>query len=160
MSNLVAIQMNSSNNVEENLLFIEQQLQNVLVERPCLVVLPECFACFGANEHQLLHIAEDLGHGPIQSKLMALAKQNEVWLVAGSMPITCNLKEKYTASCLLIDSDGQLVEEYQKIHLFDVQVADNTGSYFESRDTQAGNKLVVVNTPFGILGLAICYDIR
>ncbi|MEO9944921.1 carbon-nitrogen hydrolase family protein [Paraglaciecola sp.] len=160
MSNLVAIQMTSSDTVEENLQFVEQQLQILQAEQPCLVVLPECFACFGGKEHQLLDIAEDLGQGPIQSKLKDLAKQYNVWLVAGSMPITCNLKEKYTASCLLINSEGERVEEYQKIHLFDVQVADNTGSYFESRNTQAGNKLVVVDTPFGTLGLAICYDIR
>ncbi|MEP1553444.1 MAG: carbon-nitrogen hydrolase family protein [Paraglaciecola sp.] len=160
MSNLVAIQMTSSDTVEENLQFVEQQLQILQSEQPCLVVLPECFACFGGKEHQLLDIAEDLGQGPIQSKLKDLAKQYNVWLVAGSMPITCNLKEKYTASCLLINSEGERVEEYQKIHLFDVRVADNTGSYFESRNTQAGNKLVVVDTPFGTLGLAICYDIR
>ncbi|MEP0174271.1 MAG: carbon-nitrogen hydrolase family protein [Paraglaciecola sp.] len=160
MSNLVAIQMTSSDTVEENLQFVEQQLQILQAEQPYLVVLPECFACFGGKEHQLLDIAEDLGQGPIQSKLKDLAKQYNVWLVAGSMPITCNLKEKYTASCLLINSEGERVEEYQKIHLFDVQVADNTGSYFESRNTQAGNKLVVVDTPFGTLGLAICYDIR
>lgn len=152
--------MNSTDKVEDNLLFVEQQLQSLKTDSSCLVVLPECFACFGGKEHQLLDISEDLGHGPIQSKLMELAKQYKVWLVAGSMPITCNLKDKYTASCLLINSEGELVDEYQKIHLFDVQVADNTGSYFESRNTQAGNKLVVVNTPFGILGLAICYDIR
>lgn len=160
MSNLVAIQMNSSESVADNLQFVEKQLQNLQAQRPCLVVLPECFACFGGKEDTILNIAEDLGHGPIQQKLKAMAKQYDVWLVAGSMPITCGLQNKYTASCLLIDNAGNLVEEYQKIHLFDVQVADNTGSYLESRTTQGGSKLVVTNTPFGVLGMAICYDVR
>lgn len=158
--NIVAIQMTSSPNVEDNLLFVEQQLQTLPSQRPCLVVLPECFACFGGGDKLILDIAEDLHQGPIQQKLSELARKYDVWLVAGSMPITSVITDQYTASCLLIDNQGECVEEYQKIHLFDVQVADNTGSYLESRYTKAGNKLVVTNTPFGNLGLAICYDIR
>lgn len=160
MTNLVAIQMTSSPLVADNLAFVEQQLKSLPNERPCLVVLPECFACFGAGDKTLLEIAEDLHLGPIQQQLSQMAKQYDVWLVAGSMPITSPLIDKYTASCLLLNNHGEFVEEYQKIHLFDVQVADNTGTYLESRFTQAGNKLIVVNTPFGNLGLAICYDIR
>jgi nitrilase len=158
--NIVAIQMNSSPLVEDNLIFVERQLKLLPPQRPSLVVLPECFACFGGGDKLILDIAEDLHQGPIQHKLRQFAKQFGVWLVAGSMPITCEIADKYTASCLLIDDQGEFVEEYQKIHLFDVQVADNTGTYLESRYTQAGNKLIVTNTPFGTLGLAVCYDIR
>jgi len=152
--------MTSSPVVADNLLFVEQQLQQLPKQRPCLVVLPECFACFGGNDQDMQHISEEFNNGPIQQKLKDLAKQHNIWLVAGSMPLKDQQSTKFTASCLLINSQGQIVEEYQKIHLFDVQVADNTGSYLESRSTQAGNKLVVVDTPFGKLGLAVCYDIR
>ena len=160
LANIVAIQMNSSPKVEDNLLFVEQQLKLLPPERPCLVVLPECFACFGGGDKSMLDIAEELNFGPIQNRLKQLAKQYGVWLVTGSLPILCSTKNKFTASCLLINEHGEIIEEYQKIHLFDVQVADSTGTYLESRSTQAGNKLVVINTPFGSLGLAICYDIR
>lgn len=159
-ANVVAIQMCSSPLVEDNLLFVEQQLKRLPTQRPCLVVLPECFACFGGGDKLILDIAEDLHQGPIQQKLRQFAKEYDVWLVAGSMPITCQIADKYTASCLLINDQGEFIEEYQKIHLFDVQVEDNTGSYLESRHTQAGSKLVVAPTPFGNLGLAVCYDIR
>ncbi|GAC18604.1 nitrilase [Paraglaciecola arctica BSs20135] len=159
-ANIVAIQMSSSPLVADNLLFVEQQLQLLPPQRPCLVVLPECFACFGGGDNLVLGIAEDLDLGPIQHKLKQFAQQFDIWLVAGSLPILCPTVNKFTASCLLINNHGEIVEEYQKIHLFDVQVADNTGAYLESRCTQAGNKLVVTNTPFGNLGLAICYDIR
>jgi nitrilase len=158
--NIVAIQMSSSPVVEDNLLFVEQQLKLLPPQRPCLVVLPECFACFGGGDKLILDIAEDLHSGPIQHKLKQLAKQYGIWLVAGSLPLLSPIENKFTASCLLINDQGEMVEEYQKIHLFDVQVADNTGTYLESSHTQAGNKLVVTNTPFGNLGLAICYDIR
>ena len=157
---IVAVQMTSSPLVLDNLLFVEQQLKLLPLQRPCLVVLPECFACFGGGDKLILSIAENLHHGPIQLKLKQLAYQYGIWLVAGSLPLLCPTANKFTASCLLINENGEIVEEYQKIHLFDVQVADNTGTYLESRHTQAGNKLVVVNTPFGNLGLAVCYDIR
>ena len=152
--------MTSSPLVEDNLLFVEQQLNLLPAQRPCLVVLPECFACFGGDEKLIMDIAEDLHLGPIQHKLKQLAKQYNIWLVAGSLPISCSSTGKFTASCLLINDHGETVEEYQKIHLFDVQVADNTGTYLESRLTQAGNTLIVTHTPFGNLGLAVCYDIR
>ncbi|MFT6777049.1 MAG: putative amidohydrolase [Paraglaciecola sp.] len=158
--NIVAIQMNSSPLVEDNLVFVEQQLKLLPPQRPCLVVLPECFACFGGSDKLMLDIAEDLHNGPIQYTLKQLAKQYEIWLVAGSLPLLCTAESKFTASCLLINDHGKIVEEYQKIHLFDAQVADNTGTYLESRYTQAGNTLTVTDTPFGNLGLAVCYDIR
>jgi predicted amidohydrolase len=157
---IVAMQMTSSPLVADNLLFVEQQLKLLPAQRPCLVVLPECFACFGGGDKLMLNIAEDLHHGPIQLKLKQLANQYGIWLVAGSLPLLCPTANKFTASCLLINDHGKIVEEYQKIHLFDVQVADNTGTYLESRNTQAGSQLIVVNTPFGHLGLAVCYDIR
>ena len=158
--NIVAIQMNSSPRVDDNLAFVEQQLKLLPIQKPCLVVLPECFACFGGDEKSVLDIAEDLHLGPIQHKLKQLAKQYDIWLVAGSLPVLCPIANKFTASCLLINDRGETVEEYQKIHLFDVQVADNTGTYLESRYTQAGTQLIVTHTPFGNLGLAVCYDIR
>jgi predicted amidohydrolase len=157
---IVAIQMNSSPLVEDNLLFVEQQLKSLSIQRPCLVVLPECFACFGGGDKLMMDIAEDLHFGPIQHKLKQFATQYDVWLVAGSLPVLCPSNNKFTASCLLINNHGETVEEYQKIHLFDVKVADNTGTYLESRYTQPGNTLIVTHTPFGNLGLAVCYDIR
>lgn len=157
---IVAVQMRSSPRVEDNLLFVEQQLRLLPSHRPCLVVLPECFACFGGGDELILDIAEDLHHGPIQYKLSQLAKQYGIWLAAGSLPILCSTAHKFTASCLLINDRGETVEVYEKIHLFDAKVADNTGTYLESSCTQAGNKLVVTSTPFGNIGLAVCYDIR
>lgn len=160
VANVVAMQMTSSPDVNQNLAFVEQQLQNLPTQRPCLVVLPECFACFGGSDSAIFQVAEDKNAGPVQSRIAELAKQYDVWIVAGSFPLLCDIPDKYTASSLLFNNLGEAVEEYQKIHLFDVQISDNTGTYIESRYTKAGNKLVVVDTPFGNIGLAVCYDIR
>ncbi|WP_158771947.1 carbon-nitrogen hydrolase family protein [Paraglaciecola sp. L1A13] len=160
MAKLMALQMTSTPDVTQNLDFVEHKLAELIITEPTLVVLPECFACFGGGDKTQLHIAESLGDGPIQTRLMRMAKQYAVWLVAGSMPLKSTRSDKFTASCLLINDAGELVTEYQKIHLFDVQVADNTQTYCESRYTQGGNKIISVDTPFGRLGLAICYDVR
>lgn len=160
MAKLIALQMTSTPDVQQNLDFVEQQLAKLVITEATLVVLPECFACFGDGDKALLAIAESFADGPIQGRLMQMAKKYAVWLVAGSMPLICDIPDKFTASCLLINDTGQIISEYQKIHLFDVQVADNTKTYCESRYTKAGNTLVSADTPFGRLGLAVCYDVR
>lgn len=158
MANLVACQMVSTPNVEQNIAAVEQLVAQQ--EKGSLVVLPECFACFGSGDARLLEIREKRNDGPIQRRISAIAKQYGVYIVAGSMPLEADDPKKYTASSLLFNDHGELLSEYQKIHLFDVTVEDATGNYQESRYTQAGNQLVVVETPFGRLGMAVCYDVR
>ncbi|MDF2179122.1 carbon-nitrogen hydrolase family protein [Aliiglaciecola sp. CAU 1673] len=158
--NLVALQMVSTPEPSENLTWVEQQLQELSLDVPTLVVLPECFVCFGGGDKRLLDVAEEPGEGDIQSNLAKLARQYGVYLVAGTVPLLAAQADKFTASCLMYGPDGKQLAHYRKIHLFDVQVEDNTRSYLESRYTQAGNKVVVVDTPFGRVGLAVCYDVR
>lgn len=161
MANLIAVQMISTPDPQQNLQEVDRQLANLQVNEQTLVVLPECFSCFGGSDKKQLELAESPGQGPIQSALSDLAKKYGIWLVAGTMPLQSQAdNNKFTASCLLFDPQGKQVAEYQKIHLFDVQVEDNTRSYKESATTQAGNKVVVVDSPFGRLGLAVCYDLR
>ncbi|GAA0856566.1 carbon-nitrogen hydrolase family protein [Aliiglaciecola litoralis] len=158
MAKLVACQMVSSPDVHTNLDTVRRL---VAQQQPGdLVVLPECFACFGASDKYLLSVAEKKGEGQIQTCLSQLAKQYGVWIVAGTVPLRCEDQQKYTASCLIYNDQGDCVEEYQKIHLFDVQVQDTTRNYKESKYTQAGSRLVVVDSPFGKLGIAVCYDVR
>lgn len=155
------IQMTSVPDVQSNLAFVEaslEQAQDVL--EGGIVVLPECFALFGGRDIDNLAIAEHIGEGPVQTQLANLAKQFKVYLVAGSFPTKTDSPEKFSASCLVFSPTGELVTDYQKIHLFDVQVADGTGSYLESRTTEPGNKVVSFDTEFGRVGVAICYDLR
>ena len=160
MADLVAIQMVSCPDVQENLQQVEAMLQNIQVDTETLVVLPECFARFGGGDKGMLEIAETPGDGPIQSALSQMSQRYGVWLVAGTIPLMAPSGNKFTASSLLYNPKGEQLAEYQKMHLFDVEVGDNTGSYLESRYTEGGSELVVVDTPFGRLGMAVCYDIR
>lgn len=160
MVNLVAIQMTSVPSVAKNIEFVEAQLKSLDPAKTHLVVLPECFACFGTRDGELLKIAEEEGSGPIQDSLKALARQYHCNIITGTFPLRCDTENKFTASSLFINEQGEVTAHYQKIHLFDVAVSDNTGSYRESKYTRAGDKVITVQTPFGNVGMAVCYDVR
>ncbi|TRW50451.1 carbon-nitrogen hydrolase family protein [Aliidiomarina halalkaliphila] len=127
-------------------------------EEPHLVVLPEMFARFGAGEKAQGQFAEPAGSGEVQDWLAAAAEKFNVWILAGTLPLQAG--ERYAAASILFDADGQHVARYDKIHLFDADVEDGTKSYRESKFTRPGQSLQVVDTPFGKLGLAVCYDLR
>jgi nitrilase len=166
MTDFVAIQITSSPSVADNLDLVEQQLKQLPAKQQ-LVVLPECFACFGARDQAQFDIAEKLDDGPIQTQLGVLAKRYNKWIVAGSMPIKAgegttdpkNSKKFYAAS-LVYNHLGERVSRYDKIHLFDVSVDDNTGSYKESSSTIPGENVVTFDSPWGTVGQIICYDLR
>lgn len=158
---LVAIQLNSSAEWLHNRREIAAQLARLPAERPCLVLLPENFACLGSvSDYHAL--AEPLGQGPIQHQLASWAKEHGVWLVAGSLPIRSGdpTEARVHTTSLLYDAEGRLQGHYHKLHLFDVQVADGHGSYRESASFVAGDEWRVVDSPLGRLGLSICYDLR
>jgi predicted amidohydrolase len=152
--------MTSTPDVEENLKFVAQQLAALSTQEPSLVVLPECFARFGARDGSLLDIAETKGDGPIQSKLQALAKQYQCNIISGTLPLKCGDDKRFTASSLFINDQGEIIGEYQKIHMFDVDVSDSTGSYKESKYTLAGTEVVSLDSKVGRIGMAVCYDVR
>ena len=158
---LVAIQLNSGAEWWHNRREIAALLAALPAERPCLVLLPENFACLGAvSDYHAL--AEPLGQGPIQHQLSAWAREYGIWLVAGSLPICSSdpSEARVHTTSLVYDADGRLQGHYHKLHLFDVEVADGHGSYRESASFVAGDDWQVVDSQLGRLGLSICYDLR
>lgn len=124
-----------------------------------LVVLPENFAIMAQQDADRLAVAEPDGRGPIQDFLAATARHLGVWLVGGTIPLRSSDPQRVHAACLLFNDRGERVARYDKIHLFDVRL-DNGDEYNESRAIAAGADTVVADTPFGRLGLAVCYDLR
>ena len=127
-------------------------------ERPQLVVLPEMFSHFGAGESAQGRYAEPERDGVVQQFIAALAREHGVWVIAGTIPVAAG--ERYAAASFVFDDQGEVRARYDKIHLFDAAVSDETKNYRESSFTRPGQNLVVVDTPFGRLGLAVCYDVR
>lgn len=156
---LIVLQLNSQPDWTLNRAAIGQLLASLPAARPALVLLPENFACLGSRDaYQAL--AEPLGDGPIQQQLAAWSREHDLWLVAGSLPTRLAGEPRLHTTTLLYDPQGKLRAHYHKIHLFDVDVADSHGRYRESESFAPGEQAVVVETPFGGVGLSICYDVR
>ena len=155
-----AIQMNSTDDVSENLALADDLLGRARTDGATLAVLPENFALMPKRSREKTAIAELPGEGPIQSFLADAASRHGLWIVAGSIPLRSPDPERTYGACLVIDDTGSRRDIYRKIHLFDVDLAESDESYRESRSMYPGNEPVTVATPFGVLGLTICYDLR
>ncbi len=90
--------------------------------------------------------------------LQALAEELDVWLLAGSLVVSVG-PERLANRSFLIDPDGRVAASYDKIHMFDVAVADGQ-TYRESRAYRPGDRAVLADLPWGRLGMTICYDLR
>jgi len=156
---VAAIQMASSPNVDGNLLEAGRLIESAASRGARLVVLPENFALMGLAETDKLAVAEHPGEGPIQTFLSRAAERHKIWVVGGTMPIWGN-GGKVRAASLVYDDTGACVGRYDKIHLFDVSVPGTDESYQESATIEAGDRALVLDTPFGRLGVTVCYDIR
>lgn len=158
--NCIALQMTSTPDPNSNIDWVETMLNSAPVLPQSIVVLPECFSCFGARDNQQHAIKEPLAGGALTSRLKALAQKHRIHLFAGTMPMTSSEPERFYAACRYINSAGEQCAVYNKIHLFDVHVADKTGSYKESSSTKAGDQVVVININNVKIGIAVCYDVR
>lgn len=155
---VAALQMASGPQLDANLLEAERLIRHAADAGASLVALPEFFAQMGMQERDKLAIAEVFGKGPIQEFLARTARRFGVWIVGGSLPLKALDPQKIRNSCLVFDHEGHCVARYDKIHLFGFQRGDE--HYDESRTIEAGDEVVVVDTPFGRLGLSVCYDLR
>lgn len=160
MTLVAALQMASGPQVQANLMEAGRLIREAAGRGAKLLVLPETFAMMGVHETDRVKVAEPFADGPIQSYISQQAKKFGVWIVAGTIPIRSDDPERAFASSLLFDDKGEVAARYDKIHLFDVTLSENQEVYTESDTTMPGDQPVIVDTPFGKLGMSICYDLR
>lgn len=160
MKRVAAIQMASGPKVGANLNEAGRLISLAADAGAELIVLPENFAIMGITDKDQVAIREQDGEGPIQDFLATQAEKHRVWLVGGTVPLVANDPAKVRAASLLYDSQGRRIARYDKVHLFDVVLEESREQYNESQTIVSGDRVVVVDTPFGRLGMAICYDLR
>jgi len=95
---------------------------------------------------------------PVLNGLRDFAREHDVWIVLGSVAIESG-GPKFFNRTFVIDGQGDIQARYTKVHLFDIELSASK-IYKESEKVQPGDEAVVVDTPFGKLGLSICYDLR
>lgn len=128
-----------------------------------LLCLPEAFAFIGSAADETVSQAEPLA-GPRFQAYQALARDHGLWLSLGGYHEVAEEAEggqpvKVFNTHALLDASGSIVAEYRKVHLFDVSIPGGA-VLMESRTTVGGDRCVVADTPFGVLGLSTCYDLR
>jgi len=160
MSKVAAIQMTSGPNIQANLDEAAKLIEQAASQGAELIVLPENFSQMPTNERERVNNAEADGEGYVQNVLSTQAKKHKAWIVGGTIPIKSEEDNRAYASSLVFNSEGERVARYDKIHLFDVLIEENNETYNESATTVPGNRVVVIDTPFGRLGLSVCYDLR
>ncbi|UCJ16886.1 carbon-nitrogen hydrolase family protein [Pseudomonas sp. MM211] len=156
------IQMVSQDDIAANLLQARRLLEEAAAGGARLAVLPENFSALGRRDAADLGRLEASGQGPVLPWLKRTARDLNLWIVAGTLPLppASQPNGKPRACSLLLDDQGETVARYDKLHLFDVDVSDSRGSYRESDDYAHGEQVVVADTPVGRLGLTVCYDLR
>lgn len=169
---VAVVQLVSTEDVQRNLRATEALIGKAAAAGAKLILLPENFAVLDGGP--LSQFAEREGDGTalLQGFLREQAIRNQVFLVAGTMPMaTRPLRSGETKvqtindgrvrpASLVYDPAGEVIARYDKIHLFDVQVEDKQAQYSESKSFEAGDQVVWADTPMGRLGLSICYDLR
>lgn len=158
VAKIAAIQMNSAANWAENRNTATQLIAQAVAQGAELVALPEYFPMISPDKQALFALAEDDGQGPMQEFLAEQAQKHGIWLVGGSLPLKSYVEDKLTNSCLVYGPNGQRVARYDKVHLFSFKKGEE--QYNESATQIAGNRPVSFDTPFGRVGLGICYDLR
>jgi nitrilase len=155
---IAAIQMASGPYVAANLSEAERLIEIAVNQGAKLVALPEYFALMGFKETDKVAIREEEGKGVIQTFMKKMAKKHKIWLIGGSIPLVSNFPNKVRNSCLVYNDKGDQVARYDKIHLFGLDLGNE--HYHEEKTIESGNSIQVVDTPFGKIGLSICYDLR
>jgi predicted amidohydrolase len=155
---IAAIQMASGPYVAANLSEAERLIEVAANQGAKLVALPEYFALMGFKETDKVAAREEEGSGPIQQFLKSMAKKHKIWLIGGSVPLVSNFPNKVRNSCLVYDDQGLQVARYDKIHLFGLNLGNE--QYHEEKTIESGDVIKVIDSPFGKIGLSICYDLR
>jgi len=122
------------------------------------VQTPEMTNLLAANREQLFKTIADEEHDTSLKSFRALARELKIYLHIGSMAIKAT-PDRAANRAFLIDPAGEIITRYDKIHMFDVNLA-NGESYRESNNYQPGDTASLADLPWGRIGLTICYDMR
>ncbi|MEE3329624.1 MAG: carbon-nitrogen hydrolase family protein [Myxococcota bacterium] len=155
------VQMCSTDDLPRNLALAEAGIAQAVADGADFIALPEAFPFLRREGQPIPNVAavEAAARGALES----WAREHRCWLLGGSIPETIDGSARVYNTTLLFDPSGSVVARYRKIHLFDIDLGelDANCECFRESDTYApGEEVVVAETPFGGLGLSICYDVR
>jgi len=166
MTRIAALQTTAGCDIARNLDAAAELVAAAKAGGAAVAALPECFALMARDKLQLRAAAEEFGRGVIQDFMRVLARESGIWLIAGSLPLRSSDESRVFNSLLVFDATGACRARADKIHLFDIDLRGGAGErsggehHRESDYTMPGGACVTVDSPAGVLGLSVCYDLR
>lgn len=158
---LACLQMNTGNDLEANCAHTLALLEQACAQGAEFIAMPENAFMMRASDQDLARLYYPEEH-PGVALCREMAAKRGVWILIGSIFAKCRAtasEERWYNRSLLIDAEGNLVAHYDKIHLFDAHITPEK-PYRESARVMPGNQIRAAATPWGVLGMTICYDVR
>jgi predicted amidohydrolase len=160
MMRAALIQMTGSDDPAANLALVSSYIRQAVAQGAEWVLTPEVTNCISASRTRQIEVLETEAHDTTLPALTALAAELGVWLLIGSLAIkTDDPDGRFANRSYLVDPFGEIVARYDKIHMFDVDVSD-TETYRESAGYRPGTRAQLATTPWGVVGMTVCYDLR
>ena len=156
---VACVQVTSTPNIERNVELTTPLIREAHGAGAQFITLPEIVNLCDMNGDAARAAAQSEDRDPALAAYRALAAELGVWLLAGSLAIKLADEDRLANRSFLIDASGAVVARYDKIHMFDVNLA-NGETFRESHTYRPGDEAVVAETPWGVLGMTVCYDIR
>lgn len=155
---IACLQMNSRNEFAANLTTFSAMVREAAAGGARFILSPEYFLMMDGTGRVMREAALDERGEPALSAITALARELEVWMLAGSITLKSGDGRMCNRS-VLVSAEGRVVATYDKIHMFDVTLPDGK-VIRESSAYRSGERAVLAETPWGKLGMTVCYDLR
>lgn len=156
---VAALQLCASDDPVANLALTLSMVQRAAEAGAQFIATPEVTNCVSSSrrrQHEVLALQEN---DQTLAAMCAAAARLGVWISVGSLALKLPDDDRFTNRSFMIDPSGQIIAQYDKIHMFDVTLSE-TEQYRESDGYRAGGNAVNADTAFGKIGMTICYDIR
>ncbi len=151
--------MTSSDDPAENLATALDMIEQAAAQGATLICTPEVTNCVSMDRSHQAAVLCRQGDDPTLAGLRLAAKKHDVWLSIGSLALKGGADGRFVNRSFLINPNGDIAADYDKIHMFDVQVSE-TETYAESSGYAPGDRAVLADAGFAKIGLTICYDVR
>jgi len=155
---VACVQLNAARDIEPNIAAASALIRKAKAQGAAFILTPENTGMIEPKRPQMLEKAKPEAEHPAIPAFSALAAELGVWLLIGSLQIKLDAATCANRS-FLFDARGRVAARYDKIHMFDVDLKGGE-SYRESKTFRPGDRAVVADTPWGKVGLTVCYDLR
>jgi predicted amidohydrolase len=155
---LACVQTNSGREIAPNIEAVSAQIREARNKGADFIAVPENVAMIEPDGAKLRAKAESEGTHQALAAFRALARDSGAWILVGSLAVKLD-DGRLANRSFLLKPDGAIEARYDKIHMFDVDL-ENGESYRESATFRPGEAAVIADTPWGGLGMTVCYDLR